>query len=733
MDDILSALDANVGAKIMKETILGVLKEKTVIMVTHALQYLKHSDYVYVMDEGHFFLQGEFSSIANSELYQKFTQLEEWSENQLQEQQEEQHLPVSPFRKASGLSENDVINHTFDENSLVAELNLPEDRQHGTMSLKIIYKFVKEFGGIYILVPVLLLNFLHNGIIMYANNYLQNWGYKFDPETKNSELVAIGSILFYGGSFEALSRIILAFVNYRTSIRVHNKMVFRVLHAKIEEFLNKIPSGRMMNRFSKDIDAIDKNVMSNLGYLIYLFSQLTVIFTTIGFALGWEMGGLLVVLTWSGFWYQKKYQTARREYKRLESISRSPMLNTSSDTIRGLPCVRNMKLETFMRKKFESGVNSNAKNILTSDCLKYWFNLRLGLCGVGLVHFPCYILMLFYFKELTVPKAGLFLVSILSLIQSFQNLINQIAEVEVAMISMERCIAFQNVDIENRYLDYEIEFKKIISAGAFPKKFIEKIETKRNQRKIIKEGKLEFRKVYARYSTSARPVLRNLSFVLRPGEKVGVVGRTGSGKSSLIKVIWRSLHISKGKILIDDQNISEIELKTLRSQMMVVTQEAALFQGSLLENLDPSAGQKCSKLKLIEILSELNFCHKDYNKKGLEMQIDANGSNLSEGEKQLVCFARCLVKPPKLIILDEATASIDVKTEELIQNCIEKHFGSSTMLVIAHRVQTVMECDRIIVLRDGEVEAIDTPQNLMKGDSFFKQIVEKMSSEFVEG
>lgn len=730
MDDILSALDANVGAKIMKDTILGVLQGKTVIMVTHAMQYLKHSDYVYLMDEGQFFLQGRFSSIANSELYRKFTQLEEWSENQLLEQESKEILPESPFRKASVLLD-DTIEFSIEENPLVAELNLPEDRQHGTMSLTLIFKFIKEFGGIWIFVPVLLLNFLHNGIIMYANNFLQQWGYKFDPETQNAELAALGTILLFGGCFEATSRIILAFVNYKTSIRVHNKMVFRILHAKIEEFLNKIPSGRMMNRFSKDVDAIDKNIMSNLGYLFYLISQLTVIFVTIGFTLGWEVSGLLIAMVWTGFWYQKQYQTARREYKRLESISRSPMLNTSSDTIRGLPSVRNMNLESFMRSKFEQGVNSNSQNVLTSACLKFWFNLRLGLCGVLLVHLPCYLLMIFYFKELTVPKAGLFLVSILSLIRSFQNLINQLAEVEVAMISMERCIAFQEADIEDRYLDYEEEFQEILAAGAHPANCIEKIEMRRSQRKVINEGKLEFQNIYARYSTSAKSVLKNLNFVLQPGEKVGVVGRTGSGKSSLIKVIWRSLHTSKGRILIDGQDISKVELKTLRSQMMVVTQEAALFQGSLLENLDPSVGYKCPEMKLISILSELNFCHKDYKKKGLAMQIDANGSNLSEGEKQLVCFARCLVSPPKLIILDEATASIDVKTEELIQNSINKHFGRSTMLVIAHRVQTVMECDRIIVLKDGEVEAIDTPQNLMKGDSFFKQIVEKMSSDYV--
>lgn len=732
MDDILSALDANVGAKIMKETILGVLRGKTIIMVTHALQYLKHSDFVYLMDEGQFFLQGSFDSVADSELYRKFTQLEEWTTEQLKkEEKDEEEIKKEIFsiRKISLKKEisNQNSEQKEEENHLVAELNLPEDRQQGVVSFKVLALFIKEMGGFHLLLVPFTLNLIMNFSLMFSVNYFQKWSYEFDPENKYSDLIKYSVILMSGSSLESIGSLFLNSLSYGMSLRVHNKMIYRILHAKIEEFLNKIPSGRIMNRFSKDISSVDKELSDKLSWLVFLIAQILVTFGTIGYALGWEVFILIFIMVFACVRLQYRYQKARREYQRLESISRSPILNTSSDTVKGLPSIRNMSLQRFMRKKFEDGVDGNAKNALTSACLRNWFDLRLGLSGILLVHLPCYLMMLFYFTDLTVPKAGLFLVSIYSLCQIFEDLINQVAEVEICLISLERCLAFQEVDIEEQYTQYEDEFKKLMKAGRNPQKVVKEIEKKRKEKKIIIKGKVEFENVFARYTTSSNYVLKGLNFCINSAEKVGVVGRTGSGKSSLIKVLWRCLHYSKGKILIDGHEITKVELKTLRSQMMVVTQEAALFQGTLKENLHPDIDMP--EQKYLKILEELEFSHDEFISKGLQMQVDAGGSNLSEGEKQLVCFARCLIDPPKLIILDEATASIDLKTEELIQNCISKYFCQSTMLVIAHRVQTVMECDRIIVLKDGEIEAMDTPGNLMNGDSFFKEIVEKMKSE----
>ena len=735
-DDILSALDGNVGSWIMKNTILGFLKSKSVIMVTHALQYLKGADYIYLMDQGEIALQGDFQKISQSQLYQKFNELENWRSEELdkkkhkESESEDETLSVKPntIRKQSVYEEHaqEFTETTF---NLVAELTLDEDRKFGAVGFTIINKFFKEAGGIIVFIPPLILIFIQFFLFMYGVNFFQQWTFKFDPETKYENLTKYSIILLSGSSFEALGKLVVILIGYRFNLNLHNKMVYSIMHSKIEEFLNKVPSGRLMNRFSKDIDKLDKDTFNYVAWFMRNISNIFIIFFTVAFSLGWEVLILVCILAILSVYYQQLYQNARREFQRMERITRSPILNVCSDTMKGLPEVRNMEFINFMKKKLREATNENAKNQMTAFCLRFWFNMRLQVSLAILVLLPCYLMMLFYFKNLSVPKIGLFLVSVYSLHLTVIHIVNDLSELDIAMISMERCVVFQETEKEDQYMSYHKDFKRIINAKGHPHKAVVDIQKRRKECQIIKEGKLEFKNVLAKYSTSATPALNHLTFTLKPREKVGVVGRTGSGKSSLIKVIWRALHLSDGEILIDGHDISKIDLKILRSQMMIVTQETALFKGTLQDNLDPNIEKEYEPSRLKEILDSLEFTHKDYVKKGLEMEIDSGGSNLSEGEKQLICFARCLVDPPKLIILDEATASIDIKTEELIQKSINKYFNQSTMLVIAHRVQTVMECDRIIVLRNGEIEALDTPYNLMKGDSFFKQIMEKMKAD----
>ena len=221
-------------------------------------------------------------------------------------------------------------------------------------------------------------------------------------------------------------------------------------------------------------------------------------------------------------------------------------------------------------------------------------------------------------------------------------------------------------------------------------------------------------------------MLRNLSFTLRPGEKIGIVGRTGSGKSSLIKLLWRALLPCEGRILIDGVDLAQTDLKSLRRQVMIVTQDTALFQGTLQDNLDPVMTAQEARLSE-QLLKDLNFRHQEYLKSGLQMEIEAAGANLSQGEKQLISFSRILLAKKKVIIMDEATASIDLKTEEVLQQKMEEEFQDSTMLIIAHRIQTVMNCDRIMVLQNGTVSEFDSVDNLLQTpDSFFKKLVEKI-------
>ena len=231
-----------------------------------------------------------------------------------------------------------------------------------------------------------------------------------------------------------------------------------------------------------------------------------------------------------------------------------------------------------------------------------------------------------------------------------------------------------------------------------------------------------------RYLSSNTDTLKEINLVINPGEKVGIVGRSGSGKSTIIKLFWKYMDPREGKLLIDNQNIKDADLKSLRSQMTIITQETALFEGTIRENLDPTGFLYPDSL-LTATLSELEFSNQAYFDQGLDLVLDSEGTNLSQGEKQLLCFARSILEPSKLVLFDEATANIDIKTEEKIQETIKERFRDSTMVVVAHRVQTVLECDKIIVMEQGRVLDFDSPENLMsRKDGFFKQIVEKMKS-----
>lgn len=726
----------------MNETILGVLKKKTVILATHALQFLKNSNYIYLLEEGVIKKEGNFENISKSELYRKFEEIEKWTNSKISDKdQEVERLRLSEetIEENIGLSKviSRKISQSFIEedivdlnNPLILELNLAEDREIGSVSFKVLRIFLKEIGGFRTILIPFTLHTIRQILLVISLNYLQEWSYRYDPSNKMDDYKEYGIYQLSGCFLESISRIFFIWIGYSLSLKLHNKMVYRVIHAKIEDFLERIPSGRLMNRFSKDVSQVDQNLTEEMSYMMYLISRVLVTIGTIGFALGYQITFLVIIMIIISIIYQQRYQNARREYKRLESISRSPVLNISSDTLKGLPSIRTMNLIQFMRLKFEHSINENAKNQLTCYILRNWFDFRLGLTSLLFIHLPCYLLMLFYFKDLTVSKVGLFLVSVFTLVETMENLINQISEVEISMIAIERCQAFQEVDVEEQYYDYEAEYNDIIAkGGSKPEKYIAIHENKKRSKYIITKGEIKFKDFSAKYKTSHKKVLKNLNLIIQPGQKIGIVGRTGSGKSSLIRALWRSLDGSNGKIEIDGKNIASLELKTLRSQMTIVTQDVALFEGTLRDNIDPCVKREIKDEDLSKILEELEFNHRQYTAKGLDMKIDTNGGNLSEGEKQLICFARCLINFSKVIILDEATACIDLKTEENIQKAMKEYFSDSTVLIIAHRVQTIMECDKILILKDGEIDGFDRPRYLLDSNMFFKEIVEKMRSK----
>ena len=334
-----------------------------------------------------------------------------------------------------------------------------------------------------------------------------------------------------------------------------------------------------------------------------------------------------------------------------------------------------------------------------------WYNLRTSLAAVSTVMLPSFVLILFYFKHLVLSNLVVSIYVSCKMSADVNEWLWIYANLESTMIAVERCHHFEKIEPEPQYKSYKEDFKLVDGS----KKSIEKL--KRNQLKntetVVTEGRITFSNMSCKYATSQQPVLNKLSFEVNPKEKIGVIGRTGSGKSTLIKLLWRALDYFEGDIQIDGKSIKDVDLKSLRSQITIVTQETALIEGTLREYIDIRLSDKSRDAEIESIFEEVGIRQPKLPK---EEAGHANrcrdGSNLSAGEKQLISFARTRLDRKKIMVLDEATANIDLKTEENIQNCIKEEFTDTTMLIIAHRIQTIMDCDRILVLEKGKIAAL---------------------------
>ena len=288
---------------------------------------------------------------------------------------------------------------------------------------------------------------------------------------------------------------------------------------------------------------------------------------------------------------------------------------------------------------------------------------------------------------------------------------------KISLISGLRTLTFY----ENSMIGYErcIEYTKCPSEAPLKNPIDNKLDNWPNL------GKIEFVNFSVKYRPNTEIVLKNLNFVIQGKEKVGIVGRTGRGKSTITLCLFRILEATEGKILIDDVDISKLGLEILRHNLTIIPQDPALMEGSLRYNIDPL--EKSDDNEIIKVMEKIGF---DYiikrDKQGLNQEIAEGGSNLSVGEKQLICITRAILRKSKIIIMDEATASIDYKTEEIIQKAVSEILNDSTFITIAHRIKTILNYDRILTLDNGKIVDFDTPKNLLNDKkSLFYELYSK--------
>ena len=696
LDDPISALDAHVGKNIMHNCIIDYLKDKTRILVTHALQYTSFADRIYYMKNGEIKWEGQYKELIKQKFYSEFAEKINSKIN------EEKDKDKNINSQKENNSKNTNINTNISLNKgIIQRITKDEAKEIGKINKKVFLSYFSYIGGIKFAFVLLFTLLTWQGLRIISDLWLGYWS-EHQGEKSNAFFFIIYGLTAMGGSlFNYLRTRVITSGSINCSTKLHNQMITSLIYAPINLFHDTIPKGQIFNRLSKDLPTVDT-------YTMYWFMTLT--------AFGSSFLGavfvcslyekeclfflpIFVVLCW--FLY-RFYINCSRELNRIEGILNSPILNLVNETIPGTATIRAYNLQNKYIEIFQNKVDEHYKLLYYINGTGQWYLLCLNL--LSMVFLAYMVIMTLMHKNKFTPKIiGIILTYSLVLQEDMIEFLSSFSNFENTMTKMERSLSYTNIISERAQ-----SLTSDLSLANWPSK-----------------GEILFENFCVKYRNDTEMVLKNINFHLKPGEHLGVVGRTGSGKSTISLCLFRILEAFSGKIYIDGVDISKVGLNKLRKNITIIPQDSTLMNGTLRYNIDPA--NDYTDLEIINVMKKIGF---DYilnqNKEGLEQNISENGSNLSIGEKQLICITRAILRKSKIIVLDEATASIDYKTEEIIQTALNEILSTSTMISIAHRIKTVMNADKILVLENGEIIEFDTPKQLLSNkNSYFYDFYSK--------
>ena len=712
MDDPLSAVDAHVGRHIMDSAICGLMKDKCRILATHQLHVLNRCDRIIWMEDGHIQAIDTFDNLmAHSVDFQKLmstTAQEDDAAAKADNPEEQEKKPEDSKKKKKA-----------------AALMQKEERAVNSVSWSVWGAYIKASGwwGMWPLIGLSLVLSQGSNIAtsLWLSWWVSNkWGWSTGAYV--GMYVALGvcqAMLMF------LFATILSTAGTNASKSLLHKALTSVLRAPMS-FFDTTPLGRITNRFSKDVDSMDNSLTDAMRMYFLTLGMITSVFILIiayfhFFAVA--LGPLFVLFCFAASYYR----TSARELKRHEAVLRSTVFARFSESISGVSSIRAYGMQKYFVTRVREAMDDMNSAYYLTFANQRWLAVRLDLIG-NLLVFTTAILVVTDRFSVNPSIAGLVLSYILSIVQMIQFTVRQLAEVENNMNATERLHYY------GTELDQEAPLKQREVADNWPQ-----------------QGQISFENVEMRYRAELPLVLRGLDMDVRGGERVGIVGRTGAGKSSIMSALFRLNELSGGQIKIDGIDIATVGLYDLRSRLAIIPQDPTLFRGTIRSNLDPF--NEHSDLELWSALRKADLTGEEPTSPGketrpetaetaftsttavnvptnekrihLDSTVEDEGLNFSLGQRQLMALARALVRNSQIIVCDEATSSVDFETDERIQKTIREGFAGKTLLCIAHRLKTIINYDRICVMDQGQIAELDTPINLFDQGGIFRGMCDK--------